>query len=119
MRENREPGQTSGEEYKLAKKAANRGTRESFSPMLHYISREPCNQGIRQKKSAGGTEHLRDSSRADGTENRQAHRTFRQVKRECGKPAPAAQQQANQQHPEVLHCQWHRCKREGDSNACA
>src|SRR5271166_6972168 len=97
MRQNREPGQTSGEKYDLAKEPAQGGASKGLGSMLRNISREPCNQRISQQKSARGAKQLSDASRTAGAKHWQAHRAFRQIKRHRRKPPPAAQHQSDQQ----------------------
>src|ERR1700719_518200 len=87
MSQHGQPGKPAGEKQNLAKQSSQRGARKSFSSMLHHKPGQPGDQRIRQQKSAGDAEHLCDPTRAAGTENRHAHRSFSEIQCERGKSA--------------------------------
>src|ERR1700683_2793063 len=108
MRKHGEPAQTSGEKHNFTDKPAHHGTSKTLPSPLHDETRQPRHQRVSQQKSPGGAEQLRDSSRTGRAEHRHTHRALGQIERERRKSPPAAQQQTDQQHAEVLHRERHR-----------
>src|SRR5208282_3330735 len=111
-RQEREPAQASSEKHNLGKQAADRGPSKTSAAVLHHVSREPRNQRISKQESPGSTHQLSDPARTGWIKHRHAYRALSQVKSERRKAAPAAQEQPNQQHTEILHRPRHRSERQ-------
>ena len=93
-----------GKQVKFREKACGESACGRFSCRSQYP--QPCDTGnkrVSQQESASGSEQLRDAARPGGARSGMDPNTFREIKSESRKAAPAAQRQAcNEKDSEIL-----------------
>src|SRR5579872_2137357 len=97
-----EPAQSTDEQKKLGQDAGDGCAHEGLSSMLKDVAYGECYQWVGQQESTRGSEQLCDSTGAGRIEDWQAGHSFDEIKRHGSKAFAASEQQADQQHAEVL-----------------
>src|SRR5579859_4878547 len=98
MRVDVEPGQAAGEQNNFSEDPGDDSAREGLNAALEDESGEEGDERVGHQEAAGGPEQLCDTAEACGIEYRKSDCAFGKIKCQSRKSAPAAEQEAYQQH---------------------